>query len=85
MTSRTSNPPGGPAANRASQTIGARTLGRPVTKLLTIDEVAEVLSVSPRTVRRSIESRALRVHRLGRLVRISDDDLAVFLAANRSA
>jgi excisionase family DNA binding protein len=36
-------------------------------------------------VRRSIESGALRVHRLGRLVRISDDDLAAFLAANRGA
>jgi excisionase family DNA binding protein len=59
MTSRTSNPPGCPTSNRASQTIGAGTLGRPVTKLLTIDEVAEVLNVSPRTVRRLIESRAL--------------------------
>jgi excisionase family DNA binding protein len=84
MTSRTSNPPGGPASNRASQTIGAGTLGRPVTKLLTIDEAAEVLNVSPRTVRRLIESRALPAHRLGRLVRISSPDLAAFLAATRS-
>jgi excisionase family DNA binding protein len=60
-------------------------LHRPVTKLRTIDETAELLNTSTRTVRRSIESGALRVHRLGRLVRISEDDLAAFLAANRSA
>jgi excisionase family DNA binding protein len=71
MTSRTSNP-------------RPRAVGRLITKLLTIDEVAEVLNVSPRTVRRLTETGGLRVHRLGRLVRISDDDLALFLAANRS-
>jgi excisionase family DNA binding protein len=63
----------------------AGTAGRPVTKLRTIDETAELLNVSPRTVRRLIESGALPVHRLpGRLVRIADADLAAFLAASRS-
>jgi excisionase family DNA binding protein len=38
--------------------------------------------VSPRTVRRKIESGALRVHRIGRLVRISDDDADDFLDEN---
>jgi excisionase family DNA binding protein len=75
MTHRTSNP-------KPSLSLGAR---RPVTKLRTIDEAAEVFNVSPRTVRRLIESGALPVHRLpGRLVRISDADIAVFLAASRS-
>ena len=51
--------------------------------LRTIDETAEVLNVSPRTVRRLVAADALRVHRFGRLVRVSDDDIAVFLAASR--
>jgi len=55
---------------------------RPVGKLRTIDETAELLSVSVRTVRRLIESGALPVHRIGRAVRISDADIAAFLAAN---
>ena len=78
MTSRKTNPRSG--ADKAS-----RMLHRPVTQLRTIDETAELFNTSPRTVRRLIESGALSVHRFGRLVRISDDDLAAFLAANRSA
>lgn len=77
------------SGNRRSQTAGAKTtsrmLRRPVPKLRTIDETAEVLNVSPRTVCRLIDAGALPVHRFGRLVRISDDDLAVFLACNRGA
>jgi excisionase family DNA binding protein len=42
------------------------------------------LNVSPRTVRRAIESGALPVHRFGRLVRISDADLQAFLDETRS-
>ena len=57
---------------------------RPVSKLHTIEEVAETLNASSRTVRRLIESGDLPVHRFGRLVRISGADLAAFLAANRS-
>jgi excisionase family DNA binding protein len=77
-----------PAKGSASQSIlatnGSGTRGRPVTRLRTIDEAAELLNVSPRTVRRLIESGALTVHRFGRLVRIADLDLAVLLAASRS-
>jgi excisionase family DNA binding protein len=71
-----------PASKRAVHTVG--TASRPVTKLRTIDETAELLNVSPRTVRRLIESGALPAHRLGRIVRIADPDLVVFLAASRS-
>jgi excisionase family DNA binding protein len=67
-----------------NRTTGAGTRGRPVTRLRTIAEAAELLNVSPRTVRRLIESGALPVHRIGRLVRIADADLAAFLAASRS-
>jgi excisionase family DNA binding protein len=77
MTNRTSNPP---------QTPGSRALARPVTKLRTIDETAELFGTSSRSLRRIIASGALPVHRLrGRLIRISDVDIAAFLAANRSS
>ena len=64
--------------------ITGTTRVRPVTKLRTIAETAELFNTSTRTVRRLIESGALPVHRLGRSVRISDSDIATFLAANRS-
>jgi excisionase family DNA binding protein len=85
MTPRTSNPPRSPTSKAASRTTGTGVRGRPVTRLRTIDETAELLNVSPRTVRRLIEAGALRAHWIGRLVRISDEDIAAFLAANRSA
>lgn len=47
---------------------------------LTIADVALRLQVSTKTVRRWIGAGALPVHRLGRLLRISEQDLAVFLA-----
>jgi excisionase family DNA binding protein len=56
---------------------------RPVTQLRTIDETAELLNISPRTVRRYLDSGELPAHRFGRSVRVSDDDLASFLAASR--
>jgi excisionase family DNA binding protein len=64
--------------------MNAGNRGRLVTKLRTITETAEVLNVSPRTVRRLIESGDLQVYRFGRLVRIADGDIVVLLAANRS-
>jgi excisionase family DNA binding protein len=49
------------------------------TKLHTVDEFADLLGVSPRTVQRLIKSRALPAYRIGRLVRISDADAKAFL------
>ena len=49
-----------------------------------IETVAEHLKVSTKTVRRWIAAGDLAVHRLGRQLRISDADLAAFLARNRS-
>jgi excisionase family DNA binding protein len=72
-----------PRSRPAGAGAASRVLRRSVPQLWTIDETAEVLNVSPRTVRRLIESGALRAHRLGRLVRISDDDVTAFLSANR--
>jgi excisionase family DNA binding protein len=71
-----------PASKGAAHIAG--TAGRPVTKLRTIDETAEILNTSTRSIRRFIASGALPAHRLGRSVRISDADIAAFLAANRS-
>jgi excisionase family DNA binding protein len=71
-----------PASERAPRIV--TTHGRPVSRLRTIHEAAELFNTSTRTVRRLIASGALPVHRLGRSVRISDADIAAFLAANRS-
>jgi excisionase family DNA binding protein len=73
-----------PTSETGSRTLNIGVRGRPVTRLRTIDEAAALLNVSPRTVRRLIESGALPVHRFGRLVRIGDEGLAVLLAASRS-
>ena len=84
MRSRTAKPRKRSTSKAASGTNGSGTQRRHLTKLRTIEETAEVLNVSSRTVRRFIELGALPVHRLGRLVRIADGDLATFLAASRS-
>jgi excisionase family DNA binding protein len=55
----------------------------PAGNLHSIDELAELWGVSTRTVRRQIKSGALRAHRIGRLVRISDADAEDFLRQNR--
>jgi len=52
-------------------------------RFLSIAQVAEILGVSPKTVGRWIEKKLLRVHDLGRLVRIAEDDLASFISMRR--
>ena len=56
-----SNPSRSPASKTASHLAGAAMRRRPVTRLHTIDEAAELLNVSPRTVRRVIK-RVLYEH-----------------------
>jgi excisionase family DNA binding protein len=51
---------------------------------LTVEQIAERCAVSTRTTRRWIDAGALRAHRLGHLVRVSEEDLAAFLAAHRA-
>ena len=58
---------------------------RPVPALLSIEKVAERCDISVRTVRRWIDCRELIAHRLGRQWRISEADLAAFLAVRRGA
>jgi excisionase family DNA binding protein len=57
---------------------------RPLSKLRTIEEAADLLTTSRRTVARLIKSRALPCYRIGHLVRIAQEDIATFLDRNRS-
>ena len=50
---------------------------------LAVGEVAELLQVSSKTVRRWIERQELRTHRLGRQLRVAEEDLATFLGQRR--
>ena len=56
---------------------------RPAGNLHSIDELAERWGVSNRTVQRQIKSGALRAHRIGRLLRISDADAEDYLRQSR--
>jgi excisionase family DNA binding protein len=55
------------------------------TEFLTIDEVAQALGVSTRTVRRWIKSGQLVAHRMRRMVRIAPADFDAFLRQHRDA
>jgi excisionase family DNA binding protein len=63
----------------------ARRYQRPRRRLFTINAVAEAAGASSRTVRRWIAMRLLPVHRVGRVVRIAEDDLDAFLARHRKS
>jgi excisionase family DNA binding protein len=52
-------------------------------RLRTIREAAERLKVSTRSIRRWIDLGEIPVFRLGRAVRISEEDLQAFLNRNR--
>ena len=51
--------------------------------LLTLEQIAEHLQVSVKTVRRWIDAGDLVVHRFGRGLRVSEDDLQVFIRMRR--
>jgi len=51
--------------------------------LLDVDAVAIRLGVSAKTVRRLIDRRELAVHRIGRLLRMSEADLHSYVARQR--
>ena len=52
-------------------------------RLYAVDDVAEQLGVSSKTVRRWIAAGELPVHHFGRQLRISEADLAAFIAQRR--
>ena len=53
-------------------------------KLLTIKDVAAHLSVSEKTIRRWIGDGSLVIHRLGRQIRVTEDDLGTFIKVRRA-
>jgi len=55
------------------------------TKFYSIQQVADFVEVSTRTVRRRIEKGLLVAHRMNGLVRISEADFQAFLAAHRDS
>jgi excisionase family DNA binding protein len=55
----------------------------PAQKFFTIDQIADALNVSGRTVRRWIKDGKLVAHRFGVAVRVGADDFAAFVALHR--
>jgi excisionase family DNA binding protein len=55
----------------------------PSPKLYVVDEVAEILRTSTRTVRRRIAKGKIKACRFGRLVRVHPDDLAAYVDRQR--
>jgi excisionase family DNA binding protein len=73
---------GGSTEYRVAQAARSRgPAGR--VEFFTIGEVAEMLGVATRTVRRWISAGELVVHRFGAAVRIAEPDLRAFLALHR--
>ena len=70
-------------AQRPACAAAPRCASGPSPALLTIALVADRLAVSSRRVRRLIDRNELPVHRIGRAARISEDDLARYLASTR--
>jgi len=59
-------------------------IANPNLALLQVEQVAALLKVSTKTVRRWVTANELKVVRLGRSVRISELDLASFIGARTS-
>jgi excisionase family DNA binding protein len=56
---------------------------RPLSRLLSIDDVAEQLGVNVRHVRRLVQERRLPFIKWGRLLRFDPDDIACFVEEHR--
>jgi excisionase family DNA binding protein len=69
--------------SRSSSDRARRRTASDIPKFFTTLQVAELLEVSHRTVRRWIGRGNLAAHRIGKVVRISDADLQTFLARSR--
>lgn len=53
-------------------------------KFYTISEVAELLKVHDRTIRRLIDNKKLKAVKIGTTWRISEDDLNEYLESNKT-
>ena len=56
---------------------------KPLTRFYTVSQVANLLAVSTRSVRRWIAAGELLAHKFGRQVRISEIDLRAFVDRRR--
>lgn len=54
-----------------------------MSKLLTIREVSQILNISERTVSREVARAKLRATRVGRQVRVTQEDLDEYIESNR--
>jgi len=54
------------------------------TRLFTIPQVADEAQVSVKTIRRRINAGDLIAHRIGKSLRITEDDFRAFLNKNRT-
>ena len=52
---------------------------------MTITEAAQVLGLSPKTLRQQIKNRKLRAHKMGRGWYVTDDEVARYAADHRRA
>jgi len=52
-------------------------------KFYTIEQIADCVEASTRSVRRWIQEKRLVAHRINGLVRISEEDFQAFLATHR--
>ncbi len=57
----------------------------PLPAFYSVAEIAKLLKVNPKTVRRWIENGDLTVHRFGRQIRITDSDLVTFIRQHRES
>lgn len=48
--------------------------------MLTVEDVAQQLQISPKTVRRMIARDDLAAHRIGRQLRVAQSDLRAFIS-----
>lgn len=64
---------------------GYTDVGLDALDLLTVPQVADLLGVSPRTVRRLIYSAELKSVKIGTAVRVAPEDLAAYIAGLRQA
>jgi excisionase family DNA binding protein len=75
--------PVSPASGDPARPGSRKTTGSP--KFYTIEQIADCLAVSTKTVRRWIDKKLLVAHRIGGVLRISEADFAAFLAIRRGA
>jgi excisionase family DNA binding protein len=64
--------------------VHARNATTAPAKFFTIGQVAELLEVSTRTVKRWLDAKLLVAHRFGGVVRIGEQDLRAFLSQHRA-